>query len=147
MSFRQNHESGNRAVALLATCLVVVGGAATCVMVVVASDPEHPRSTLTTIGAVVAGAVVLLWLLRDKPPENRARSIWGWLGRRRRRKVAYRVRAKLPPNQRSSTPPAPPTAESIRAVTGGTSTWVPAAGTQHRPPSGDDPQSPPAAKK
>jgi len=127
-SFRQNHESGNRAVALLATCLVVLGGAVTCATVTLVSDPEHPLSALGTAGGVVAGIVLLLWLLRDKPRENRAKTIWAWLGRRRRRKVEFRVRAKLPPAQRSPAPSGPPTAESIRALTGGTSTWVPSIG-------------------
>jgi len=125
-SFRRHHESGNRAVALLATCLVVLGGAVTCATVTLVSDPEHPLSALGTAGGVVAGIALLLWLLRDKPRENRAKTIWGWLGRRRRRKIEYRVRAKLPPAQRSPAPSGPLTAESIRALTGGTSTWVPA---------------------
>lgn len=141
MSFRRNHEPGNRAVALLATCLVVVGGAASCVLVVLASDPARPRSTLTTVGAVVGGALVLLWFLRDKPRENRSRLIWSWLARRRRRKVEYRVRAKLPPNQRSTAVPAPPTPESIRALTGGTSTWVPAGTTRPRPAAAPEPRA------
>src|SRR5689334_21982723 len=121
-SFRQNHESGNRAVALLATCLVVLGGADTCATVTLVSDPEHPGLALARAGGVVAGIVALLWLLRERPRENRAKSIWGWLGRRRRRKVEFRVKAKLPPAQRSPAPPGPPTAESIRALSGGTST-------------------------
>ena len=129
-SFRQNHESGNRAVALLATCFVVLGGAGTCVLVALVSDPAHPGSALATAGAALVGVIALIWLLRDRPPENRAKSMWGWLGRRRRRKVEYHLRAKVPPSQRSPTPPAPPTAESIRGLTGGTSTWVPAV----RPP-------------
>ncbi|MBI3864187.1 MAG: hypothetical protein HY290_20070 [Planctomycetia bacterium] len=128
MSFRQNHSSGNRAVTLMATCLVVLGGAITCGAIVLSADAERRGSTLLSTGATMCGIVVLLWLLRDRPRENRAKSIWGWLGRKRRRKIAYRVEARLPAAQRSlESPPAPPTAESIRAMTGRTSTWVPAS--------------------
>jgi hypothetical protein len=107
-------------------------GALACAAIAFAGDPEKPLSTLVQAGGVVVGIIFLLWLLRDKPPENRSKIIWSWLGRRRKRKVAYRAHAKLPPSQRSAAPPAPPTAETIRALTGGTSTWVPSANAPPR---------------
>src|SRR5438132_4251345 len=126
MSFRQNHSGGNRAVALLATCCVVLGGAVTCAAIAVTADPQRPGSALLTAGGVVLGIGVLLWILRERPPENRARMTWAWLARRRKRKVTWRVQPKTP-IERPVLPLAPPTAESVREITGGQSTWVPSS--------------------
>src|SRR5258708_39103916 len=132
MRFSHDHRSGNRAVVLLATCLVVLMGAITCAAIALAADPEKPLSTLILAGATVAAIVFLLWILRDRPPENHSKIVWSWLGRRRKKTVAFRAQAKLPAPQRAAAPPAPPTAESIRAITGGTSTWVPSANAPPR---------------
>ena len=112
--------------ALMATCLVVLGGALTCTAIAIAADPENPRPTLYWAGGAIAGIVFLLWLLRERPRENRSRVLWGWLGRRRKR-VAYFLRPKLPPTERAPPPQGPPTVESIRAFSAGTSTWVPSS--------------------
>jgi hypothetical protein len=126
MRQQHDHREGNRAVALLATCVVVLLGALSCAAIAIAADPQNPRPTLYRAGATMAGIVFLLWMLRERPPENQTRVLWGWLGRRRKR-VAYHLRPKLPPTERSSPPQGPPTAESIRAVNSGTSTWVPSS--------------------
>ena len=137
MSFRQKQESGNRAVAWLATCTVVLGGAVSCTVIAVAADPNHLESTLVPVGGVVLGMLVLLWILRERPPESRLWTNWNWLMGRGKRRVAYHVKPKIPPCERVSTPPAPPTVESIREITGGQSTWVPASTARRRPPSSD----------
>ena len=98
-----------------------------CAAIAFFADPEKPLPTLIQAGAAIVGIVFLLWILRERPPENHAKMVWSWLGRPRKRTVAFRAQAKLPPSQRTAAPPAPPTAETIRALTGGTSTWVPSA--------------------
>jgi len=113
-------------------------GAIGCAAIAFLGDPEKPLSMLIQAGAAVVGIIFLLWILREKAPENRSKIVWSWLGRRRKRKVAFRAQAKLPPSQRTATPPAPPTVETIRALTGGTSTWVPSA---NGPPRGEATQS------
>jgi hypothetical protein len=133
MRFSHDHHKGNRAVVLLATCLVVLMGAMTCGAIALAANPAKPLPTLIQAGGAVLGIVFLLWVLRERPPENHSKIVWSWLGRRRRRTVAFRAQARLPPSQRAA-PPAPPTAESIRAITGRTSTWVPAAGAPTQGP-------------
>jgi hypothetical protein len=140
MSFRQNHESGNKAVTLLATCFVVLGGAASCAAIAVAADPQHLEAALVPVGGVVLGIVTLLWILRARPPESQARVMWGWLARRKR-KVAYHVKPRVPPAERAAPPAGPPTADSIREITGRPSTWVPTATTRPRSPP-DDPHTP-----
>lgn len=128
MDFRQNHDRGKRAVALLATCVVVLGGAATCAAILLIGERDRQQSTWLSNVSIIGACIVVFWLLRVHPPENRAKASWSWLGRKRRRKIVYRAEARLAPSQRSSAgPPAPPTVESIRALTGRTTTWVPAA--------------------
>lgn len=127
MSLRPNHSNGNKAVSLLATCLVVLGGAVTCAVIVLSVDAERRQSSLQWTLGVMGGIIVLLWLFRDRPPENQAKAVWGWLGRKRRRRIAYRARAMLPASQRSGATPGPPTVESVRDIAAGTNTWVPAS--------------------
>lgn len=123
---------------LLATCLIVLMGAIACAAIALVGDPENPLPTLIQAGAVVVGIIFLVWILRDSPPENHSKIVWSWLGRRRKRKIAFRAQAKLRPSERTGAPPAPPTAESIRALTGGTSTWVPSATAPPRGESNDE---------
>ncbi len=147
MSYQENRQRGNRAVALLATCFVVLGGGASCTVIALSAGGDNPQAALLPIAGVMAGTLILLWLLREEPAVNKLKVGWSWLSHRRRRRVPYRVRAKLPPHERASSPPAPPTVESIRQIagplqprTGGT--WVSAsAGSQLPSASGDDPTS------
>lgn len=133
MSFRQNHENGNKAVTLLATCFVVLGGAASCAAIAVAADPQHLEAALLPVGGVLLGIVILLWILRARPPESRARVMWGWLARRKR-KIAYHVKPRVPRSERTAPPSGPPTVDSIREITGRPSTWVPSASTRPQSP-------------
>jgi hypothetical protein len=142
MSFRQDHDSGNKAVTLLATCFVVLGGAASCTAIAIAADPEHLEATLVPVGGVVLGIVILLWVLRERPRESRARVMWGWLARRRKPRVAYHVKPRVPPAERAAPPAGPPTADSIRQITGRQSTWVPAATARPDAPQHDSQSAP-----
>lgn len=147
MSFRQDHSGGNKAVALLATCFVVLGGAVCCAAIVMAGNPEHLESTIIPVAGVIAGAVFLLWLLRERPPASGRWTNWNWLTPDDKQRVAYKVKPKIPASQRVTTPPAPPTAESIRALTGREpgglkNTWVPAAAPP-APPQSDPSESSP----
>jgi len=137
MPFRQKHDSGNRAVAWLATCCVVLGGAVSCTAIAAAADPEHLETSLVPVGGVVVGMIVLLWLLRDRPRESRLWTNWNWLLASKKRRVAYRLKPRVPSRERMSQPPAPPSVESIREITGGQKTWVPAATSRCQPPQSD----------
>ena len=137
MSFRPNSNSGNKAVSLLATCLVVLGGAITCTVIGMSAGSKLQRvSAIQWVGITTAGIVVLLWLIQDGKRENRAKQLWGWLGRKRRKKVAYKLEPRMSRDQRSPAPAGPPTAESVRNITAGQNTWVPAstAPPKRRPP-------------
>ena len=132
MPFQQYQSGGKKAVTLLATCLVVLGGALTCTAIAISAEQKNPRAALTPAASVIAGIIFLLWLLRERPPENRARTLWSWLARRRKRRVPYRVQPKLPPSQRNSAPPVPPTAESVREIARSHNAWVPSASAPPR---------------
>ncbi len=136
MSFRQKHENGNRAVAVLASCFVVLGGAATCAAIVLSVRVEHLEAVIVSIAGASAAMLILLCLLFGRPPENRVKAGWSWLSRERKRRVPYRVRAKIPASERVTSPPAPPTVETIRAITGRQSTWVAAPQASASDPSG-----------
>jgi hypothetical protein len=133
MTFRPKPDGGKRAVAWLATCFVVLGGAVACMAIAVGGDLEHLEATLLPVGGVVVVTIILLWLMRDRPAESRLLTNWNWLMGRGKRRVAYRLKPKVPPCDRVQSPPAPPTAESIREIVGGPNTWVPASTPPRRP--------------
>ncbi|MGQ0636964.1 MAG: hypothetical protein ACT4QC_20335 [Planctomycetaceae bacterium] len=118
----------HKAVALLATCMVVLGGALTCTFIAMMGSADQGRA-LMTAAACFVGIVLLLWLLRDRAPENQAATRWSWLGYRRR-KIEYQVKLKRPPAGTGHN--APPTAETVRGLTGGLNTWVPAQRPEQR---------------
>ncbi|MSR60744.1 MAG: hypothetical protein EXS05_24410 [Planctomycetaceae bacterium] len=130
---RERYGAG-KAVALLATCFVVVGGAFTCVVISLSAG-EESRRPLWLAAAFFAGIVALLWLLRDRKPENRFAVRWDWLARRRRRKIEYRLSHRPRGDSQPAVPNAPPTAESVRQLTGGINTWVPAPAAKPPPKS------------
>jgi hypothetical protein len=137
MRFQHDHSRGNRAVALLATCFVVLGGAAACAAIAMSADLEHPEAAFVPIAGILAGMLILLWLLREPPAVNHLKNGWTWLSQRRRHRVTYHVKPRLPPSQRSPAPSGPPTAESIRQITGRPGTWVPTPVEQPSPSHGD----------
>lgn len=132
MPGRQDHEGANKAAALLATSFVVVGGAVTCTFVATAMHADWKEAL--AIGGVTFGSfALLLWLLRDRTPQNTARLRWGWLGRKPGRKVALKLK-RARAAERYEAPPAPPTAASVRDLKGGINTWVPSAASQKPSP-------------
>src|SRR5262245_56886432 len=131
MSFGHDPQRGKRAVALLATSFVVLGGAVSCAIVALVAAHNHPEAALLPVAGVMMGTLFLLFLLRE-PRENRLKTGWGWLSHRRKRRVPYRVRARLRPSERSPAPTGPPTIESIRQITGRVNAWVPVSAEPSR---------------
>src|SRR5262245_3534108 len=134
MSFGYDPQKGKRAVAILATCFVILGGTVSCAIVVLVAAHSRPEAALLPVAGVMMGTLFLLFVLRDDPRENRLKTGWGWLSRRRRRRVPYRVRAKLKPSERSPAPTGPPTVETIRQITGRVNAWVSAPTEPSRDP-------------
>ena len=120
-----DRSGGNKAVALLATCLVVVAGAVTCAVIVITADARNASRSLWIWAACFGGIILVLWLLRAPRQGNRAATRWSWLSRRLRRKVEYRIGHRRRLRGETVAPIAPPTAERVREISGGINTWVP----------------------
>lgn len=123
---RPDKSGGNKAVTLLATCMVLLGGAATCTFIGVVASPD-PMRALLIAGGCFGGITFLLWLLRDRHPEAGAASRWNLLAHARRRRVEYHLRLKRPPAGTASNPP--PSVDSVRQLAAGANTWVPVKGS------------------
>jgi hypothetical protein len=128
---KRDRSAGGNAVAIFATSFVVIGGAATCIFIGMLSG-ESPLRLLTITAACFGGILFLLWLLREKQPGNIAAERWSWLARGQREKVEYRLSPRVPRSERSTAPIPPPTAESVRELTGGVATWIPAKGVSRQ---------------
>ncbi len=122
MAGNWQRRSGDKAVGWLATCLVIVGGGLACTFVISSSSPD-PRESFWICGGSLAGVVVLIWLLREKPAENAAAVPFSWLRRRTRRVTQYRIGKRNP--HPPAAPPQPPDARQIRELQQHRSTWVP----------------------
>lgn len=116
---------------LLATSFVVIGGAVTCAFIGTLSG-ESPLRLATMTGTCFGGIAFFLWLLREKQPGNAAADRWSWLARDDRQRVEYRAAPRVPRHERPKAPNSPPTADSVRALTGGLDTWVPSKGRTPR---------------
>lgn len=140
---KHDRSSGGKAATLLATCFVVIGGALVCSFMGIALG-ENPFRLAGMTGGCFGGIVLLLWLLREKEPGNTAATRFSWLARaEEREKFDYRPAPRVPRHKRSPAPNAPPTAETVRALTGGLETWVPsrdgkARATKSQPPQTSD---------
>lgn len=123
---RSPHGSGDQAAAWLATVFTLVGGLFACVFVVVSSGEPPGRPMMVAIG-VITVLLLVLWLLRDKPPETQQDSlrVWYWWKKKEAETNEYKPR----PRKRSSyvdygnNPP--PTLDSIRETVDDQRTWVP----------------------
>jgi hypothetical protein len=120
---------GGKAVAWLATCFVLFGGLGTCAFIILAfSDTPVPVLLATVVG--ILGFVFLLWILRDKQPQDLLRQRYGWLRRGRAAHKSLRLRFGRKSNVDGNTQPQanqPPTAEKVRQIRdeSGLNTWVP----------------------
>ena len=126
MAGQPERNGASRAVALLATCIVVLLGVVGCAVIVLTSRSD-PTGPLIVSGGCFLAISFLLWLIRDRHPGNMAAARWSWLGRRRRR-VPYRLEPRAVSPERPVPRNSEPTVESVRAVAGGINTWVPTQG-------------------
>lgn len=125
----RRNDLGDKAVQVLATTFVLLGGVTASIFLIVVNS-STPMQTLLAFAAGCLGAAILLFILRDPDPSLPKRR---WFGRFRRKKttvIHYELRLRT--NALSQDPPpSPPTAERIRELAEESqNTWVPSQGTQ-----------------
>ena len=127
---KSKHDSpGEKAVAWLATCVVLFSGFGICTFIILAFSDSPVPFLLATVAGIL-GFALLLWLLRDKQPQDGLRQRYGWLGRGRAAHKSLRLRFGRKSKVEGNTQPQanqPPTAEKVRQIRdeSGMSTWVP----------------------
>lgn len=121
------NELGRKAAAWLATCFVVVGGLATCIVLSVLFF-EKPLVPLAWIGGVTGGVALLFWLLRDRKEDAGSLSLMAWVLRGRdstHAKVVVRVSKKRDEAPVEYGTNLPPSVDAIRQAANDSKTWVP----------------------
>lgn len=124
MSQRRN-ELGERAVQVLATTFVLLGGTLASVFLIV-SNSSKPIHTLFAFagGCLLTG--IVLWLLQEPDPLTPRGRRFRWWRRAKTVTTHYELRVRKPVRQNDGAPQQPPTAEHIRELArDGMNTWVP----------------------
>lgn len=126
-----HNDDGNEAVAMLATVVVLVLGAAFCSLMVLLAA-ENASQALVVSSCVIGGAICLIWLLRggDDSETRRRGQIWLRIFRKKKSKKTYKASRvkKAAPAQEEWGQNRPPSAESIREIkqaTDGLRNWSP----------------------
>lgn len=122
MSGKPQRYGGRRAVALLASCFVCLGGAFACTVIGLGAGQPVEAALLGGAGGLTT-FVLIVWFLQAPTTYSVTTAAWSWLARRHRRRVEYHLRPRqnLPPVRA----PAPPTVEHVRELSQGLHTWVP----------------------
>jgi hypothetical protein len=124
MSQRRN-ELAEKAVQVLATSFVLLGGALASVFLIV-SNSATPVNTLLVFsgGCVLTG--IIIWLLREPDPLAPRAKKFSWWRRPKPETTHYKLKIRRPDSRDNDTPQQPPTAEQIREIASdGMNTWVP----------------------
>lgn len=124
MSQRRN-ELAERAVVILATACVVIGGIGASIFLIV-SNSSSPTYTLIyfAIGCVATG--IILWILREPDPLSPRASVFAWFRRAKTTTYHYKLKVRKSRSSGDRSPQQPPTAESIRQISQDSlGTWVP----------------------
>lgn len=126
MSGKLPGDNGRKAVSLLATTFVLVGGLVVCLFIFAVAG-ERPSLTVVRWGGYYLVAIMVVWLLRDRDPQQAGDRNHFWLlGRARKQETAYSPAAmrQVPRVVRYGTNQ-PPTVETIRMLKDDADDWVP----------------------
>jgi hypothetical protein len=128
MVLRRNPETGRRAVALLATTFVVFIGALLTAFVVLSFSEQGGWQPWVVWSALFLSVVLLLWALTDKREGqvSRLRLFWDRARAKTDPLSLYKFRKRRHAPDRPLGSNQPPTLESVRESTEGSSVrWVP----------------------
>jgi hypothetical protein len=122
---QRKNELGERAVMVLATAFVVMGGIGASIFLIV-SNSSDPIPTLIYFAIGCAATGLILWILRDPDPLAPRASIFAWLQRPKITTYHYKVKFRKPAAADSEERQQPPTAASVRQISQESlGTWVP----------------------
>ncbi len=122
---QRKNELAERAVVILATAFVVMGGIGASIFLIV-SNSSNPMPTLIyfAIGCFATG--LILWILREPDPLSPRASIFAWLQRPKITTYHYKLKFRKPAISSSEERQQPPTAASVRQISQESlGTWVP----------------------
>jgi hypothetical protein len=125
MSSQRRNELAEKAVQVLATSFVLLGGALASVFLIV-SNSATPVNTLLAFsgGCVLTG--IIMWLLREPDPLAPRAKTFSWWCRPKRETTHYKLKIRRTDSRDNDAPQQPPTAEQIREIASdGMNTWVP----------------------
>ena len=126
MPLNQKNDLGRLAASMLASTVVVIGGMLICGFIIILFSDDPNNDLLWLLGSV-AGIILLLWLVRDKPPHQARTRNFFWLSRQKPEPFMPNY---VPRKRRNSEKIAlgsnePPSAENIRSLKEGANSWVP----------------------
>ena len=123
---RSPHDSGDQAATWLATVFTLVGGLFACVFVMV-STGEPPGKPMMIVIGVLTVLLLILWLLREKPPaaHQESLSLWHFWKKKEAETYDYQPRPRKRSRKVDYGNNQPPTLESIRESVDERRTWVP----------------------
>lgn len=136
MAFQPNRDAGRNAVALLATAVVLLFGAAACAFLIltVVEQPGWPLAGAAAFFLLLA-IVLFTWGTRPDRPQGR-QGLLAWLrGRDTSDPLRdYQPRVRRPADQQYGTN-APPSVETVREAAEEFARWVPKSTVEecHRP--------------
>jgi len=126
------NELAEKAVVILATTFVLVGGTAASIFLIV-TNSATPINTLLIFAGCCLGIGLILWLLQEPDPLTPRAKRFNWFRRTKPKVVRYQfaVRKSAAPDENA--PQQPPTVESIRELAqDGVHTWVPSPAKPRR---------------
>lgn len=134
MSGRRN-DGGREAVSWLATGVVCFLGILFCGFIVL-MFARNPQTSILTMSSIFVGFAVLMWLLREKPPDVIGEEESKWFGFFRKAKPtrSLKLHRRRQPKIVEFGTNEPPSAEKIREIkelTDGMKNWVPPATDPH----------------
>jgi len=134
MPLNRNNDGGRLAASLLASTFVVIAGGLVCAFMIFTFS-DHPEKDFLWLGGGVAGLGLLIWLLRDKPPNDVRTRNFFWFTRKKPAPYLpnYAPRKRRNPEKIPLGSNEPRSAENVRQLKEGANTWVPKSPPPRKP--------------
>ena len=132
MAQRRN-ELAERAVVILATAFVVMGGLIASLFLIVVNSTT-PTQTVIYFSAGCLAVGILLWMLRERDPLTPRASVFTWFSRPKATTFQYKLKVRKSRSSQNQEPQQPPTAAQVREMKQeALGTWVPSKSPKKKP--------------